>query len=76
MSAVCIPRNPISTFAMQFVATVIRQEKYRFSYGRIMSKEAVRNTVIRLPQTPDGEPDWKWMEDYMRSLPYSDLIAA
>lgn len=31
--------------------------------------------IIRLPQTSDGKPDWEWMENYMKSLPYSDRVA-
>lgn len=29
---------------------------------------------ILLPSNPDGEPDWEWMETYMKSLPYSNRI--
>ena len=31
-------------------------------------------TRIKLPVTPSGEPDWKFMEDYIKSLPYSKNI--
>ena len=29
---------------------------------------------IKLPVTPSGEPDWKFMENYIKSLPYSKHI--
>ena len=29
---------------------------------------------IKLPVTPSGEPDWKFMEDYIKSLPFSRNI--
>lgn len=59
-----------------FLSTIIKGDQYKYSYGRAVYSRVIENMVIRLPQTPDGEPDWKWMENYMRSLPYSDLIAA
>ena len=29
---------------------------------------------IKLPVTLDGEPDWQFMENYMKSLPYGDRL--
>ena len=31
-------------------------------------------TRIKLPVTPSGEPDWQFMEDYIKSLPFSRNI--
>lgn len=74
-----------------FIATVIRQEKYRFSYGRKWTLENMVNTEICLPirynsndlpyiddtnkYSDEGYiPDWQFMEDYIKSLPYGDRI--
>lgn len=58
-----------------FICTVIRLEKYRFNYGRKWHLERMRESVIRLPTTEAGEPDWAHMERYIKSLPYSSQIA-
>ena len=29
---------------------------------------------IKLPATPSGEPNWQFMEDYIKSLPFSRNI--
>lgn len=58
-----------------FVTCILRKEQYRYSYGRAFVMSSIANTDILLPQTPSGEPDWKWMENYMKSLPFSDKIA-
>ena len=29
---------------------------------------------LRLPAMADGKPDWKWMENYIKSLPYGDRL--
>ena len=74
-----------------FIATVIRQEKYRFSYGRKWTLENMVNTEICLPiryssndlpyiddtnkYSDEGYiPNWQFMEDYIKSLPYGDRI--
>lgn len=57
-----------------FVCTVLRHEKYRFSYGRKWTLDNMNTTKIKLPATSDGKPDWKFMEDYIKSLPYGDRV--
>lgn len=57
-----------------FICTVIKLDKYRFSYGRKWTLENMEETMIKLPVTSIGEPDWQFMEDYMKSLPYGDRI--
>ncbi len=57
-----------------FISTILRQEKYRYSYGRKWVLDSMKDTVIRLPKTPDGKPDWDEMERRMRALPYGDRI--
>ncbi len=56
-----------------FICTVLRQEKYRYCYGRKWTLESMNNTEIMLP-SKNGIPDWEWMENYVKSLPYSDRI--
>ena len=36
--------------------------------------EKMKETVLRLPRKEDGTPDFIYMEEYIRSLPYSDRI--
>lgn len=57
-----------------FLATVIRAEKYRWGYGRKWRPIRMPASIIRLPIAPDGTPDWKFMEQYILSLPYSSQI--
>jgi hypothetical protein len=57
-----------------FICTVIRLEKYRFNYGRKWHLERMRESVIKLPATETGEPDWTYMENYIKALPYSSQL--
>lgn len=57
-----------------FFCTILRQEKYRYSYGRKWVLESMRSTTIKLPVTADMKPDYDFMENYIKSLPYGDRI--
>lgn len=57
-----------------FLCAVIRMEQYRYSYGRKWTKEKMENTFIKLPTSFDGAPDWLFMEDYIKTCRYSDVI--
>lgn len=68
-----IPKYPMSLFAKLFCCTIIEANKYRFSYGRQANK-TLPTLCLKLPATADGAPDFKYMDAYMKSLPYSDRI--
>lgn len=57
-----------------FICTILRQEKYRYSYGRKWILENMISTIIKLPITEDMKPDWQYMESYIQELPYGDRI--
>lgn len=68
------PRFELTPRIALFLATVIRQEKYRFSYGRKWHLARMEKAEIRLPATESGEPDWKFMELYISGMPFSDSL--
>lgn len=57
-----------------FIITVIKANRYRFSYGRKWTLEKMKDTILKLPQAVDGNPDFAYMERYIKSLPYGDRI--
>lgn len=57
-----------------FICTLIRLEKYRFNYGRKWHLERMRDSVIKLPVTSTGIPDWAFMARYVKALPYSSQL--
>ena len=69
------PENGIqfNKYIALFVCAVLRQEKYRYSYGRKWVLENMKYTVIKLP-AKEGKPDWAFMESYIKTLPYGDRI--
>jgi len=57
-----------------FIATVIKANRYMFSYGRKWTLDKMKKSSIKLPVTAKGSPDWDYMEKYIKFLPYSDKI--
>lgn len=60
-----------SIYIYMFLCAVLNIEKYRYSYGRARTKRRIITEKIKLPIDKNGEPDWQFMEDYIKSLPYS-----
>ena len=67
------PKDNITHEAKLFLVTVIKANKYRYNYGR-QANVNLPYLRLRLPTTPDGKPDWQWMENYIKSLPYGDRL--
>jgi len=68
------PKFNLNKYVGLFLSTVIRQEKYRFNYGRKWGITRMKKTKIKLPVDKGDNPDWKFMEDYIKSLPYSSSL--
>ena len=68
------PRFSITKNIALFIATVIKQQQYKYSYGRAVYSKVVENMVIKLPADSQGRPDWLFMENYIKSLPYGDRL--
>lgn len=68
-----IPLQPMSKLSKLFCITVIKANKYRYSYGR-QANVTLPSLELMLPATPEGNPDFQFMEQYMKSLPFGDRI--
>lgn len=72
---VLYPKFHLNPYIAMFVTTITKQEKYRFNYGRKWHKDRMEKSKIKLPVDSEGNPDWKFMEDYIKSLSYSKSIS-
>ncbi len=71
---VLYPKFDMNEFSAMFLCALIKTEKYRFNYGRKWHKERMEKSKIKLPVDNDGNPDWQFMESYIKSLPYSSSL--
>lgn len=63
-----------NTYVYIFFTTILNANRYKFSYGRKVTEEKYSDLILRLPVDSDGNPDYRFMENYIKSLPYSDRI--
>lgn len=71
---ILMPKFQLNRYIGIFLCTLMNKEYYRFSYGRAVYSSVAEKMKLKLPVTPSGEPDWKFIEDYIKSLPYSKNI--
>lgn len=73
--SILVSQERPSAFAALFVCTIIYNERYRWNYGRKWVTSRLRESVIKLPATSTGDPDWNWMDRYVRSLPLASAVS-
>lgn len=66
--------HKLNRYIALFLCTLIEKERFRWAYGRKWRPVRMPSSRIKLPVTPTGEPDWQFMEDYIKSLSYSRNI--
>ena len=61
----------LNVYVAMFLITLIKLKKKIYNYGYKWNKKRMLSSTIKLPVDQDNEPDWKFMEEYVKSLPYS-----
>lgn len=69
-----LKRREWNKYIAIFICTLIQLEKYRWAYGRKWRPSRMPLSEIRLPVDKDGNPDFDFMEEYVKSLPYSKSL--
>ena len=57
-------------YCLMFFLSIFRKSALAkgFDYGYKFRRDIAIDIKIKLPSTPDGSPDWKYMEEYMRKI--------
>jgi hypothetical protein len=66
-----VKSRELNKYIATFLITLIEQEKYRRTYGRKRRPARMPASIIKLPVDSLWNPDRKFMEEYIKSLPYS-----
>lgn len=75
--AVLYPKfNVMSLEVNLFISTIIRTESRQHyqAFGRELNKHISNDFAIKLPTINNEIPNWEFMENYIKSLPYGDKI--
>jgi len=68
------PKFEINKYIWIFLTTIINKEQYRYNYWRKFNQERIKNTKIKLPVDDSWNPDFQFMENYIKSLSYSKYL--
>ena len=64
-------------YILLYITTILNNESWRFNYGR-NSTDKLPELKISLPsrlsENNKYEPDWEYMENYVKSFPYGDIL--
>ena len=66
-------KDKVTETCYMFLATILKALRYKYSYGRKVTEGKYLEEVIKLPVNSCGEPDWNYMEQYIKSLHYKQL---
>lgn len=69
-----LKNKELNIYIAMFLITIIKQNKHLFDFGRKWNTPKMKATLIRLPVTQDQTPDWIFMENYIKKLPYSKYL--
>lgn len=71
----------LSKYIALFLKPIFERIRYRYNlyaYGRKFNQTRIKETKLLLPAKINDQqqyiPDWLYMENYIKSLPYADLI--
>lgn len=64
----------LNKYTALFIVTLLANEQYKYSYGRAYLIDRIKDTILKLPVNSDGNPDWQFMENYIKALPYGDRL--
>lgn len=71
---VVLYNTKLNKYNSLFICAILQLEKIKFSYGRKAKNNLVNKTKIKLPIDSMHDPDWEFMENYIKSLPYSKYL--
>lgn len=64
----------LNKYIAMYLIGLFNNEKFRFNYGRKSGKIKIEQLKFRLPICAPNQPDWVYIENFIKSLPYSKNI--
>jgi len=64
----------LNKYTALFFTSILNLQVFRYGFGRKRSQTRIRQEKLFLPVNKKGEPDFKFMENYIKSLPYSSNL--
>ena len=63
-----LQHHKLNRYLAMFLIRCIEQQRVCFAYARKWRPARMIKSKLKLPVTPDGQPHWQYMEQYMRAV--------
>lgn len=67
-------KSPSNIYIQIFICTILKMDMYRYNYGRKRTNGRIKAERLKLPVDQRNNPDWNFIEYYIKSLPYSSNL--
>ena len=64
----------LSKYTGTYITTIADRIRGKYNFGYKRNAQRLAKEIITLPATPDGNPDWDYMESYMRHLESQQIL--
>jgi len=64
----------LNKYTALFFTSILNLQIFRYGFGRKRSQTRIRQEKLFLPTNKNGNPDFQFMENYTKSLPYSSSL--
>jgi type I restriction enzyme M protein len=68
-----VKNDKLNKYNSIFICNMIKRQGFKYSYGRQAQMNVCKNEIIYLPITENGQPDYDYMENYIKKLEYEKL---
>ena len=66
--------NDLNKYNALFLIPLLNKYNAMFDFINKAKPSDIENLIIKLPVIDNGSPDWEYMEQYIKSLPYSKYL--
>lgn len=70
-----IRHEKLNSINAMFILTLLNSCSYLYSYGRARVLEKLQQEIIKLPVDKNGNPDWQFMENYIKSISHKPIVS-
>jgi len=67
------PKASLSRYTLSFIAESLKKHKIKYSYSFTINSTRLKRQKILLPTDKKGQPDYDYMENYIKRLEYKKL---
>lgn len=64
----------LNRYTGMYITTIADTVRGKYNYGYKRNEKNLKKETLTLPATPDGNPDWDYMEAYMRHLESQQIL--